>query len=462
MQYQCVQCNELFAWDSSDKPRCPKCLRQHGLRPIEAAKISPPARRWLAPTLGVFVIAAAVGGYAFYRQAHKHPAGHPPLAPIDLDALREDVRALAGVDAGDLTTLLHADAKVEAFAEQASKGAASNAAKAKAIVAALQARERKQAFVLWPRSEARATPPLTAAGVAAAIDKDGARHPLYPLEVSALAVAALRSVDVPAMLAEVYRYPNERAPLDPTGRLGYYGVFVPSSSGGEVLDAYGGRPTAAISGNYGVLTDVEAVGAALTERAVYRLEGVVDPKGGLADADIAVKLWPRSPATRGARAAALLATGGIEAGTRELDDAAQLRNDAPRHNNLAVLGLVSGDANAAAKEISIALSEFPDYALAHVTLASVHLMRGERDEGLVEIEQAERLEPSLALLPQLWAEFYASDNEFDRAIPKALEAVQHKPKDPQAHLLLARIYRAAGRYDDMRAQAREILEAATP
>jgi tetratricopeptide (TPR) repeat protein len=108
--------------------------------------------------------------------------------------------------------------------------------------------------------------------------------------------------------------------------------------------------------------------------------------------------------------------------------------------------------------VSYALAELPDYALGHVTLASVHLMRGERDQGLVEIEQAERLEPTLSVLLQLWAQFYASNNDFDRAIEKAQQAVERKPKDPQGKLLLARIYRGAGRYDDMRKQAREILQ----
>jgi hypothetical protein len=134
MQYHCVQCNEVFTMDpGQDKPRCPKCLRQHGLRPVEASQpAARSSRRWLGPSAAVLVLALGAGGYALYMQAHKHKPGEVPMAPIDVAALREDVRALAGVDAGELAQLLESDAKVSAFAERATRGAASVDAKAKA------------------------------------------------------------------------------------------------------------------------------------------------------------------------------------------------------------------------------------------------------------------------------------------------------------------------------------------
>jgi tetratricopeptide (TPR) repeat protein len=465
MQYHCVQCNELFTLDpSDDKPRCPKCLRQHGLRPVEAAKPTRDTRRRWAPLLALVLLVGAAGGYAVYRKSHKHIPGQAPLAPLDADDIREDVRALAALDAGEFARLLEPDAKLRAFAERATQGQASADAKAKALCAALQERQRKQAFVVWPRAEPRDGMPLTASGALSAIERDGARRELYPLELSALAVAGLRSVGVPALLAEVYRYPNERAALDPSGRLGYYAAFVPAekAAGGQVYDAYGGRSEQPKQADYVVLSDVQAVGAAFALRGMHKLDNMADAKSGLADAEVAVKLLPSSASVRSVRAALLLATGGIEAGTRELDAAAQLRNDGPRHNNLAVLALVGGDANGAAKEVSLALSELPDYALAHVTLASVQMLRNERDQARAEIEAAERLEPSLAVLPQVWAQYYASGNDLERAIAKGEEAVQRRPKDPQGRLLLARILRAAGRYDDMRKQARAVMQQTPP
>jgi tetratricopeptide (TPR) repeat protein len=205
------------------------------------------------------------------------------------------------------------------------------------------------------------------------------------------------------------------------------------------------------------LNDAQAVGAAFALRAVSQLDRGGDTSAGIADSEIAVKLSPSSPSVRSVRGALLLATGGLEAGTHELDAALQLRSDASRRNNLATLGLMSSNPDAAAKEVATALAEAPDYALARVTLATVHLMRGEPDLARVELEKAERLEPDLAVLPQIWAQFYASTNEPDRALAKAQEAVRRRPKDTQARLVLARIDRASGRYDDMRLQAREIM-----
>jgi tetratricopeptide (TPR) repeat protein len=464
MQYHCVQCNEVFTPAAGDdKPRCPKCMRQHGLRPVEAQKLAALGSRRSArlPMLAGLLLLAAGLGYLGYRQMHKHEPGKPPLAPLDLDDLRTDVHALAGVDAGELALLLESDARVRAFAEQASKGVGGADAQAKAICAALAARKQKLAYVDWPRVEPREGPPLTASGTAAALDKDGARRQLYPLEVASLAVAALRSLGVPALLAEVYRFPNEKSALDPSGRLGYFAVFVPTpgqaANVGKVFDAYAGRSAPPSAADYDVMNDAQAVGAAFAIRALQRFDNSGDAKAGLADSDAAVKLVPSSASVRSVRAALLLATGGIEAGSHELDAAAQLRNDPARRNNLAVVALVSGDSDLAAKQVSGALSELPDYALARLTLASVHLMQGERELARSEIEKAERLEPDLALLPQVWAQLYASENDLDQAAAKAQEAVRRRPRDPQARIVLARIDRASGHFDDMRVQAREIL-----
>jgi tetratricopeptide (TPR) repeat protein len=211
-----------------------------------------------------------------------------------------------------------------------------------------------------------------------------------------------------------------------------------------------------------VLNDAQALAAAFSLRGMDLLENKQSAKAGLADTEIAVKLSPSSASVRGARAKLLLATGGIDSGTHDLEAALQLRNDPARHNNMAVLSLMRGDANAAAKELAGALEQLPEYALGRLTLATVHLMRGERDLARSEIEKAERLEPDLGVLPQIWAQLYASENQLDQAIAKAEEAVRRRPKDPQGRIILARIDRAAGRYDDMRKQAREIMAQSPP
>ncbi|MET0385968.1 MAG: hypothetical protein ABW321_08425 [Polyangiales bacterium] len=461
MQYHCVQCNQVFTPDASDdKPRCPTCLRQHGLRPVEAAPTRPAASgsswTWL---LVVGLVVAGGGGYFAYQQLHGHEPGKVPLEPIEPDVLQADVKALTGREVGPLVQLLATDTGISELASRVAKGQGTPAAKAEAICAALAERKQKQGFVNWPRVEAREEPPLSASPAWAASAHAGARKQLYPLEATAIAVAALRSLGVPALVAEVYRYPNEHTPLDPSGRLGYHALVLPKEGTGsdQLFDPYGGRKTPPAAADYRVLNDAQVIGAALSLRAMSRLDSGGDTREALADSELAIKLIPSSASARSVRAALLLATGGIEAGTHELDAALQLRSDAPRRNNLATLGLLSGSPDAAAKEVATALSEAPDYALARVTLATVHLMRGEQDLARAELEKAERLEPDLALLPQIWAQFYATTNDIDRALEKAQEGVRRRPKDAQALLVLARIDRAAGRYDDMREQARAIV-----
>lgn len=470
MRYHCVQCDEVFTPESSDdKPRCPKCLRQHGLRPLDADADSSRSRpqgrsvaTWSMWVLGVLLV-GAVGGYVAYRSSHSRTPGEVTLGPMAADELREQAKALTGQDSGELAELLVADDAVKAFAERAAQGQSAAAAQAKAIVLAIAQRKDKQAFVPWPRVEAREGGPLTAAAVLQTIQKDAARKHLYPLEVSALAVAALRSLGASAVLAEVYRYGEEPKPLDPSGKLGYYAAaLLPQGEGpAQLYDAYGGRSEQPAANDYRLLTDVQALGAAYALRAAAQADNGGDLKAGLADSELAVKLSPSSASIRSVRAALLMATGGVEAGTRELDAALQLRNDAPRRNNLATLSLVTGSADTAAKEIAAALAEAPDYALGHVTLATVHLLRGEQELARAELEKAERLEPDLAILPQVWAQFYATANELDQALVKAQQAVERRPKDVQARLVLARVYRSASRYDDMREQAKKIL-ALTP
>lgn len=458
MRYQCVQCDEQFdVEDDAERPRCPKCMRQHGLR-----KVPPPSRapapsevgarsrfRW--PLAVVVALGLAAGAYVYRQRAER------------ADNTTADEARAAGVDAGALGELLVADAHVERFAEQAVAGASSPRDKAKAVVAALAARAQKQAFVRGTLAEPWDAAPRVAKQVVQAIAKDGARAQLFPLEAAVLAVAALRSVQVPAVVVEVYRYAGERSPLDPSGRLGYHGFSLPGPDGtvAEVFDAYGARSASPSAGDYTALTDAQALGAALALRALHRLSSLGDAQAALADADAAVKLAPASPSVRSARAAVMMASGGAEQGARELEAAVQLRSDAARHNNVALLALAKGEVERAQKEVALALGNAPDFAAAQLTLASVHMSRGERELARAALEQAERLEPNLTAVALAWAEWYASSGDLAQALAKAELGVRLRPKNPETHLVLGRVYRQAGRYDDMRIEAQKVLALST-
>jgi tetratricopeptide (TPR) repeat protein len=141
-----------------------------------------------------------------------------------------------------------------------------------------------------------------------------------------------------------------------------------------------------------------------------------------------------------------------------MEAALQIRGDAPRRNNYAGLLLATGEVEKAASEIALALQEYPEYALAHATLASVHLARMEGDLARVALLEAERLDRGLPVLPMLWAHYHATQGDFESAVEKAREGVALRPDDAQSHFMLARICRQAGKYDEMRRSARAVLD----
>ncbi len=461
MRYHCVQCDQEFDVEDAqggDKPRCPKCLRQHGLRPVEATAARPRARSGLTGVVTVFVLMlAAGGGYYFWTRSSSEAGTAGPA--VDADSLRTAV----GTDVGNAGDLFRADDAIEKLAAKATDGKGSDVAKVEAVVAAIQERAKKQAFVPSSLNEPREAPAMIASEAFAAMAKDGARTELYPLEVVAVAVAALRSVDVPAQVFEVHTFGRDRSPLDPSGRLGYFAVgLAPEKPGGSahVFDVFGGRPKSATAPDAAAISDAQAAGALLALRAIHQVAHANDPGTGLRLADAAVKLAPSSAAVRGVRAAVLLSTGGKDEGARELEAAGQLRAGAAQQNNLAMYSLATGEVDRAAKLVAAALSAMPDYAAGHLTLASVHLARTEKDLARAELEQAERLEPRLPALPMAWAELYAGSGDFMQARVKAEEAVRARPKSAEAHLLLARVHRQAGNYDAMRKEARVVIELA--
>jgi tetratricopeptide (TPR) repeat protein len=417
--------------------------------------------RRLSAALSLALLLGAGSAAYLWHVKHRFVAGQVPLLPIPADEVAGHVRAIAELDAGDLARLLVPDPSVAEFAARAAAGKANATERANAIVAALQQRKQKQAFVEWTRVDPRNGPPLTAADTLKALKSDRARRQLYPLELAALAVAGLRSLDIPALVVEVYRYPNERTPVDASGRLGYYAVLVPGSDEkhGRLFDAYAGRNSVPVAADYAVLNDAQVVGAALSIRAMHRLKNAFDPPAARADAEGALKLVPKSPSAHSVLAEVLFASPDTVADApHELDEALKLHPDAARHNNLALHAIAEQIALRATTHIKAALDECPDYALALVVRAAWFLNIDEIPPTFDSLELAKKLEPDLALLPQIEAQLHAKMGDIDLALQSAAEAVKRRPADPQPLFILARIEHTAGHEADMRKHATAILD----
>lgn len=465
MRYLCVHCDHRFDHEGDAKPRCPKCMRHTGIETIadpkkKGASAEAGPKKWIVPGAIAGAVALVAGGYAWWSsQAADTVSGDVPLRPLESSELRGHVRRLSA-EPGDLVGFFEPNEAIEELGEKATGG--SNEAKARAVVDALRARASKQAFVRWSLHQPRDTPIRTAARALEAMREDGARARLYPLEVAAIAVAALRTADVDAMIAEAYAFPGDRSPPDPSGHFGYYVVAVWNGEVGQgkpkLLDPWGGHGTAPGDDDYRVLNDVEALGAAVNHRALYELVHENAAPRAFELAQSALSLDRRSPSIRSARGVILLASGGTEEGVEEMRAAAQIRADAPRHNNLAAIHLAQQDVEGAQREIARALERHADFAGAHATMAALHLARGESELAQTELETAERLDGELPTLPMLWANFFLTTRDMERAVQKAAEAIERRPRDWQTRLQAAQVFRAGSRYDEMRREARTVLE----
>ena len=456
-RYLCVHCGHRFV--AAEEPeRCPSCLRRGGLERLEDEEQAG-RRAWLVPTVVVGLVVAVGAGYAFWNRSTPDPvSGEAPTAPLSTSELRGYLRA---EDAdGPHAQLFEAEDAVEALAEQASGGGA--VAQAEALIAHVRHQAEEGAFEPWLLERPRETPPKDAEWAAAQIgDTDEAAH-LYPLEVALATTAALREADVPAMVAEIWAFPGDRRPPDPSGQIGYFGVAVWEGEPGEgtptVLDPYGGHATEPEEGSYRVLTDVQAVAARLGLEALHRLVHESDSVQALSRVSKALRLDRRSPYLRALKADVLILSGGMEQALEELQSAAQMRPDGPRRARVAAVFLAMGEVDSASREIAAALEQFPDFANAHATLGAVHLAQGELDLARQQLAESERLEPRGMILPMLWAEYYLRVGDQDMAVTKARQAVEARPHHWQTRLSAARVFRAAARYEDMRRQAHRVLE----
>jgi len=460
MRYVCLNCGHRFALEEGEKVRCTSCLRVTGIEKLAEAAPSRPARPpWLVPGAALIVLAAAVGGFAVWRSgAHREVGEEVAMSPLEHDALLGHLRRLR-TEARGLTNLLEADEATEQMAERATEGRRTPTEMAEGVLAAIRGRAAAQAFVRWSLGVPREAGIVEAATVREWIGEDGARKRLYPLEAAALMVAMLRSRGVDAMLAQAWAFPGDGAPPDPSGHFGYFVVAVPQGEGEPHLyDPWGGHEVAPATGFFQLVSDVEAIGAALNIRALHLLVRESDASRAMTASSEAVRLAPRSPEARCVRGAILIASGGANEGVAEFEAARQIRADAPRQQLLAGVFLAQGDVGAARRALSAALELSPDYAAAHGTLAAVHLSEGEPDLALEQLQTAQRNDPDLHTLPGLWAGYHATVGENEQAVESAREAVERNPWDVQTRLMAARIYRQAGRFEDMRREAREVVE----
>jgi tetratricopeptide (TPR) repeat protein len=461
-QYLCIQCDKSFAVGPDEKPRCPHCMRTTSLEKLGGGEGRAAAARsapWRGVALGLVVAAVVIGGYVAW--ASGKPAQVSGDAPLGALTESEVLGYLAreNVPAEPLARFLRESDAAADFGKTHAEGA-SPAEKTASLVKALRARAEKNAFVRWSASESRTAPFLKPADVARLVAKDNGRARLHSLELALFAVTALRSVGVPAVVIEIASLKGERAPLDPTGRFGYFGVAVydgePGKGAPHVFDPWGGAPEADVQDTR-ALTDVETLAAVRGHQASWlqHVEGKVPE--ALAAAAEAVRLDKRSPSLRAVHGSALSYAGAGPEAVAELEAAYGMRTDGPRRVLKAQLAMAQGNVAAATEEVDEALSTHPEFAEALVLRAQIRLAQRDVDAALRDLDAAEHADPQLATIALVRADVAMATGRADEAAKYAERALVHAQHNWQVRLKAAWIFRAAGRYDEMRREAKLVM-----
>ncbi|MCA9582288.1 MAG: hypothetical protein KC416_10875 [Myxococcales bacterium] len=274
MKYLCVHCDKSFEPEEGTRPRCPVCMRVNSIEPVKD-DARPGASSNKALGLGALVLLALVGGgYAYYATSTpKSIAGDPPLSPLAQDDLLGYLRHRNLAEVPTATIFGDPD-DVEAFAEKAVQGVEKGGWLGAISRTVAERGSKHGAFVPWSFSLSRTEGIRGPKATLDVLQKDKGGAHLFPLEVALLTAVSLRSLDVPAMVVEIYDFPGSKRPPETSGRYGYYGVAVPEgASGYRIADPYLGRESTPEEGDYRVMTDVEVVGAALGHEAFAQLYG---------------------------------------------------------------------------------------------------------------------------------------------------------------------------------------------
>ena len=494
MQYTCANCDHTFESDE-EKPRCPKCLRRHGLIPDTGedndkkgagrkaaggsalSRELPPgvvpgrsARNKLIALVVVAVLVVGGVGAGIYFLVRKKPSAavpdQVPLGPAKV-ALLKQVARKRGVP---LETVYFApDADVTKRGRALGHGGDARAVAGRILAFVRSGLPQgdtgktmagaKPWMTLRPTGRPKASNLMTAGQLFGALIQ---QRPVTVVdyELACLYLALARAAGLKAVLAEIYRNTDQKGPADPSGYLGHFGVALYTGP------KYAGRPTLVVDPTRGrmnqakefeVLTDLEAAahGLSLQGEALLRLHGApADANEAIAGA---VKLAPRSATVNAARGMLLLKTGGLEPGLDALRTARTLREDAPRYLLVGVAYALKKDFGRAMTNIDQAIGHDADYAQAYLWKAQFQLARGKLEEAVTQLDKAQELAPDLPEALVLRATLLTMKNKPTQAMALLRRALKKDPQNDDARFALFRLLYVTGDEQDANAEAKKWL-----
>lgn len=461
-RYLCVHCDLTFTPEGEGEPRCPRCLRKN-LVPREPIKEPVPTLKGRLAIGVAGLVLMLVFGAAYSLWASRIPGAvgdEVPDEALTTRDLRGHLRRL-GSDRQELYEAFHGGPKVRRiFGDLPSRSDG-----AEAIERALRAKVTELVssgrLRVVPQRGARPTPFHNPRDIAEAVG-GGTTVEVSSLEVTLLALTAVRRSGVEARVAEVWAFEGENSPPDPPGRVGYYVLALPEREGTSISSyrlvdlagASGRRPKA---GHARLLDDIETLAAVDVLASAIALERDSDPAAANDRAEEALRLDPRSPHARTMRTLTLAEAGALDEAVAEARAALALRDDPVHRVLLGGMLLPSGDVAEATRLAERAVADAPGYAAAHALLAAISLGQGEVEAARARIATARAADPTLDSLSMLEAAAHALSGETDAAAADLRAYVAARPMDPRAHAEAAGMYARLGMRDQVVVELRAAL-----
>jgi tetratricopeptide (TPR) repeat protein len=481
-RYRCANCEITFEAEPCGPPRCPECLRQHGIEEIGAGgpkrtDAKRGRRRWLLPALvATVVIVGAGGGLLLYRRTTALP-GPGELGVLDGALLRRTLLH-RGVASEDVVIPFAADKSIRELASS-TKGSTP-----KEIAAKVAARLSRLLQTAGARVDldgtgqplVRNAMKLHRALVAAEKNppagvKDRQPVTASPLELAVLAVSALRAAGLQAVLCQVARIKAKVRTAEISGGVGRYVAAVyPEGGLGQkplaVLDPAralelpawaggGGDPTMrSLHEKLEPLDDGTAAAHLLALRAL-RLR-TREPDQAFNLSEMAIKAAAPSATLLLIRAKVLAAAGGTKDAAREAQKALSLRDGPPQRTLLGLALAGEGSVGPAISHLEQALAADPSYWPAHQALATL-LMGDKRGKKVLEAGLA--IAPNVPGLLLLRATWLLAEDKPDEATV-VLERIASRSNDPHALLLLYQALVKAGNAERARAIRERLVKSA--
>jgi tetratricopeptide (TPR) repeat protein len=443
----CRNCGTKFRVAEGERPRCPSCLRVHGVGggdgPAQAEPQAPAkrggARAWL-----VVVLIAALGAGAYFVWRAQRGAGGTGGAGSGASAA-----AAEGVDAALAAELRRQGIPADAIVAAVGKSAAMSARAKEALGGKVG--PAAQAAALWSVAEGWLKARGGRAGYEELLRKQlvrvapkafeelsqGAPGGAFGLEVAAALVSMARAAGVAAWGFELKQGGGK--PMVEAGPvLANVGVAVYSGQGREGEPAVIDVAAGAVGKREGRrLEDAELAAHFYAARAGYfflRSEG----RRANEDSERALKLDPKSPAIAATRAMVLIAFGQGEAALAQLRRAVELSGGAARYLVLNCLSLIQADQPDDAVELCKKAAERePGTPANHCALAYAYLGIGESDKALEAAERARKLDDTVTDVHKVLAHVYSARGENDKAKASLEQAHRIDPTARGVHLIRA-------------------------